>query len=231
MSSEIFSSYIIYRRQLAIKLYLNTLFGFVMIIISLYIFKSNFISFLFALLIIAPILFIKFIFAKFKKKIIVKLEENLFSTSIENKNEDEVYEQYYLNEIQAYNVQFPTRRFSSIAINLKNGKSIEFSFFTEKQGNEQNSGEEIINSIHLLIKKYNLSLSSAEKINFRRSFFASASGLTCIIAVSFLLLIAIILHIIIQVKTLPISLFFGIAILTQLVLKRKSDLEYFNKMK
>jgi hypothetical protein len=231
MDPELLSSYIIYRKELALKLGLNALFGGVMMIISLYIFKSNFLALFFSLLMILPLLFINYFFKKLRRKVIVKIEENLFSISILNGYRHPLIMEFNLDGIKAYNVQFPNKKFSTITFDLKVGKSYKYSFYKEKQGDEEYSGEDVIRAIYLLIKRHNLIISGIEKIYFKPSFFASRAGLVSIILLFILAIVAIIFHLIYQIKTLPVSLFFGIALLAQVIVKRKTEIEYFKKMK
>ena len=225
-------SYIIYRKDMALRLTLTILICILLMLFSIYYLKSNSLAFIFCIVVILPLLFIKPIMKKFTRRINIKLQKNFFSVAIiKNDNEDKMYEDYPLNQISTYNIQFPTRKFSAIKLNLKKGKSLEYSFFKEKQFVEQTDTEELLKSFQAMIKNYNNMVSTKEQILFVPSFIASFYGLISIVVMVALLSAAILIHILYQVKTLPITLFFGFTLIIQLMLKRKSDLDYYNKMR
>lgn len=223
--------YIFYRREVALKLALNGVICLSMIMCSVYLFKSNLISFIFILLMFAPLLFFKSILRKFRRLVLIQLEKEWFSIIVKSESmEDENNYVFYLNDIKTYKVQFSNRKFVAMRIDLKSNRHFEYSFFRKKQERNQNAGEEIIESIHLLIKRYNLSSETKNKILFRHSFLSSKMGLFCIIGFSCLFALAIVMHIIYHIKSLPFTFIFGLSLLIQLIFKRNADLVFNKKM-
>lgn len=230
MNSDIMYSFIVYRKEMALKLAIFITIGLLLLFVSNYFLNNKILSLFFLIVVIAPIFLIKLVMKRFTRKIAIDLKEKLFCISVNITGEiPERYLEYYLKEVLDYSIQFPNRRFSSIKLNLKNGKSVEYSFLQQKQQEGQESTDEILKRIHLLIENYNQSKSGEEKILLKPSFFASKGGLFCIVGLCALFLIAICLHVLHQTKSLPIILFFGAALIIQLVLKRKSDINIYKK--
>ena len=224
-------SYIVYRKAMALTLTLIILLCISMILFSLYYLKSTTLAFIFFIGVVLPLLFIDWVIKMFTRKIIINLNEVSFSIiTIKNNGQEERNETYLLEEISTYNIQFPTRKFSAITFNLREGKAREYCFFKEKKIAEQTNTTDLLGFFHKMIKDYNQRMPSNKQIIFVSSFMASQNGLICIVLMVVLLIVAIFIHILYQAKTLPITLFFGFALIVQLALKRKSDMDYYKKM-
>src|SRR5690348_13639042 len=174
MNSEIMYSSIVYRKEMALKLAIFTAIGLLLLFVSNYFLNNKFLSLLFLIIAIAPIFFIKAVMKRFTKKVAVDLKENLFSISINKTGETpEKCLGYFLRDIMDYSIQLHNRTFSSIKLNLKNGKSVEYSFLQQKQESGQVPTDEILKRFHSMIENYNQSTSDAKKILLKPSFFAS----------------------------------------------------------
>lgn len=230
MDSEIIYSSIVYRKEMALKLAVFSGISLLLLFVSNYFLKNIFLSLLFLILSIAPLFFINVLIKKFTSKVVFDFREKIFSISIINSSgKDEKCKEYYLDEILSFSIQHPNWRFSSIKLKFKNGKSVEYSFLQQKLANGQVTIE-ILKRFYSLIKNYNRSEYTINKILFKPSFFASQKGLFCIGGLCILFFIAVGLHILYQVKSLPFTLFFGFSLIMQLILKRKSDINIYKKL-
>lgn len=230
MDSGSIQSYIIYRKKMALTMSLSVLASILLMLFCVYYLKSKVLAFVFLVITVFPLIFIRAVMKRFTRKISIRLQRNLFSVSITKVDEEnKEYKEYPFSEISTYKVEFPNRKFSVIKFRLKQEKSIEYSFYKEKQSAEQTQMDDLLRSFQSAIKNYNDSVSSEMRIMLAPSFMASSYGLFCIILIASLLLVAVCIHILYQVKTLPITLFFGFTLLIQLTLRRRTDLEYYNK--
>lgn len=215
---------------MALKLALFSAVGLLLLFVSNHFLNNRFLSVLFLIIAIAPIFLMKAVMNRFIRRVAVDLKKESFSISVYRTGKgSEKYSEHYLNDINSYTIQFPNKRFSSIKLNFKNGNSVEYSFLQQKQDDTQTSTDEILKNFHLMIENYNQGTSVANKIILKPSFFASTGGLACIIGLCSLFIIAVCLHISYQTKPLLITLFFGLAIIIQLILKRKSDIDTYKK--
>lgn len=102
--------------------------------------------------------------------------------------------------------------------------------FKPKNKKEHIDTDALINDFHDFIKTYNLS--AKEKIKLLPSFYASVGGIISIIILVLLFIADIIVHIVIgKMGILPITLFLVLGLIIQVILQRRNDLKYFNKMK
>jgi len=134
-----------------------------------------------------------------------------------------------LEEVKSYSVQVPNDRFSSIKFNLRNGRSVEYSFFQKKQADDNITAEDLIGVFNQLIKTYNIA-SNKNKIELRPSFYATKAGLYCIVGLCVFLAVGIILASFVKGNALPLSFLFAAILIIQLMMKRKSELDYYKKM-
>ena len=229
MKPELIYSSIVYRKEMALKFVVYVLIGLFLLYISNHFLNNKFLSLLFLIAVVAPVFFLKLIMKRFIREVFIDLQEFVFSITI--KNQEEVSLRFNFDEINTYSIQFPAGKFSTIILNFKNGKSVEYSFPTKKQNEEQINTEELINMFQGMIKNYNNDKPVKEQIVFVPSFMASSNGLICITLMVVLLIAAVFIHILYQAKTLPVTLFLGFALIVQLFLKRKADLDYYNKMR
>ena len=217
---------------MALNFAIYVLVGFFLLYISNNFLHNKFLSLLILIAVVVPVFFIKLIMKRFTREAFIDLQEFAFSITIKNQfnNKEEASLKFNCDEINTYNIQFPAGRFSTLILNLKNGKSVEYSFPTEKQNAEQINTEELINMFQGMIKNYNNNKPVKEQIVFAPSFMASSKGLICITLMVILLIVAVFIHILYQTKTLPVTLFLGFALIVQLFLKRRADLDYYNNI-
>jgi hypothetical protein len=202
--------------------------------VSVWVIKSKALSILFLAIFISPLLFINSLMKRYTRKVLITLNGESFSIEVLKKMdsyERESLFNYELNELGSYKIQFPNRRFAAIVFNLKPNRTVEYSFSTKKIDSEQTNTDALIESFHKLISDYNNRQPEDKKIPLLPSFYASKYGLYCIIGLLILFSIAIVIHIIYNVKTFSVSLFFGFAMIIQIALKRKADTDFYRKMK
>ncbi|HEY5462638.1 MAG TPA: hypothetical protein VIJ95_05220 [Hanamia sp.] len=142
---------------------------------------------------------------------------------------DENFEEIQLKNIKQYKVLFVNRRFVDTVFYLKGNKVLQYSFLKEIDNSNKIGGDTLIQNFQDLIKNYNERNITLPKIQLLPSFYASTFGFYSIFLLILLFTIAVILHIIYSIKTLPISLFLGGVIIMQLVLRRKNDLAFYKK--
>lgn len=229
MNTKIFYSFVIYRKEMFVKLMIFAIIGLSLLYLTNHFIGNRFLSFFFLIITVVPFIFISRLFKFFRKKAVILFKENLIQLTLQNSNSEIVYDfEYYLSEIKSYTIQFPNYRFASIKLNLKNGKSAEYTFQKQMQDDTQESIDKILKQLHYTIENYNKNLVATEKILFKPSFFATKSGLFTIIGLCFLFIIAIFLHILFhQIDSFPIVLLFGFMIIIQLIFKRIADINFY----
>lgn len=231
MTTELIESYIVYRKEMALKMSIVVILCLIFLFLSFYVFNSKSLAFIFMCAMVIPIFFLNMIIRLFTRQVFINLRPDSFTIAIKKEGgEQEEALDYTLNEIESYNVQFPNRRFSAIKINSKNGDSKEYSFLNKKRNDGQMETANLVNSFRSMIEEYNEKVSKSERIFFQPSFFASKQGLVWIIILSCFFAAAITLHFYYQAKTSPITLFLGLGLIVQMLLKRKADIDYYKKM-
>jgi hypothetical protein len=202
--------------------------------ISVWVIKSKILSALLLAIFISPLLFINNLMRRYTRKVLITLSGESFSVEVLKKTDSYEREglfKYELNELGSYKIQFPNRRFAAVVFNLKPNRTVEYSFYKKKIDSEQSNTDDLIESFHKLISDYNNRQPEDKKIPLLPSFYASKYGLYSIIGLVIFFSIAIVIHIIYNVKTLPISLFLGFSMIIQIALKRKTDMDFYKKMK
>jgi hypothetical protein len=225
---EIITS-VFYRKELFVKAILYILGCALLGIASTYWLKSIVISVICLIGMIGPVFFIGLIKRKFTRKIIFGIDRQQVKTTITDSDGKEEKGEINLEEVESYSVQIPNDRFTSIKFNLRNGGSVEYSFFQKKQANDSITAEDLIDFFNQLIKAYN-SASNKNKIELRPSFYATKAGLYCIVGLCVLLGVGLFLASFVKGKALPLSFLFAVILILQLMLKRKSELDYYKKM-
>ena len=108
---------------------------------------------------------------------------------------------------------------------MRNYKYFEYSFFQEKQRDDDLSGKELINNFNLLIKAHNNNSLDSLKIIYLPSFYATPSGLYVLVGLSLFLILAIFLLTFYSEKSLPGTFIFSLLLIFQLIAKRKRELD------
>jgi hypothetical protein len=196
-------------------------------LLALYVIHSNLLAIVSLFLMVLPVFLINAVIKIFRREVFIDFHADSFSIKIVK---DEAEQGYPLNEVSSYNIQFTNRRFSAIRVNLKKGGGKEYSFLNNKIAPDQTETPDLINSFAQMIGGYNSGMAESEKIPFQPSFYASTSGLGCIFILSFLAIVAVAVHFYYQAKTAPVTLFFAVAVIVQLLIKRKTELDYYKKM-
>lgn len=168
----------------------------------------------------------------FTRKIVIQIGDDFISFCLGKRNNDleQVLERFSFHDIEGYQFQFPTYRFTSLILNLKSGKKKEFSFLRQQTEDTEVSNDFLIESIQKSFRQYNTLKDKGETIKLKPSFYASKNGFYTIIFLVLFLLIPITI-IIGQHKSLPITLIFTSLIIVHLILRRIADLKLYNKQK
>lgn len=229
MNTIIYQSSIIYRKKLFFQVLIYLIVVLFLIFITIYNFKYQALQLLCLILFILPLVLIKKLIKYFTFEIEIITTDKSLSFSIKERHKD--FTDIQLSEIKQYKILFVNRRFADIIIYWDKNRKSEYSFLREKVDDNKISGNDLIEKIHCIILKHNSILDVNDKIELLPSFYASNFGVYTILFMIILFIIAVILHIIYSIKTLPFTLFFSAAIIIQLMLRRKTDLEFYKKMK
>ncbi len=222
-------SIIFYRREMALKSGLFVIVNLLLLYLSNSILQNKMLSILFLIFAVLPIIFLKEVTKRYSYNANFILDDQRFLVIVHKNKSDITFNyEYNLNDIESYSIQFPTRKLFAIRLNFKNGNSKEYSIF--KDIGDKNMEKSLISAFHSMIQVYNNHISDSLKIHFCPSFYASFYGLLCIVAYFLLLVVLITLQIIFVLGFLPITIFFGSLLLLQIIIRRKSDIDYYNKI-
>lgn len=167
----------------------------------------------------------------FTRKALIKLDNDKISFDIFKLKDDnnESFVNYSFFDIKSYNIQFPTSRFACLILNFNSGSKKEFSFLTRRFNDSQSDTDKIIESIHTSFKQFNIQHKQDKTIVFEPSFYASKKGLYTIVSLVLLSIITIVLAIKLD-KNLPATFVGAILIIGQLIIRRSTDLTFYEKM-
>ena len=129
---------------------------------------------------------------------------------------------YNLLDIASYQIQFPNNRFACLILKLKSGKKQEFSFRRQTTDDTIDNADRVIENIHKFLEQH--------QIEFAPSFYASKKGLYTIIIIIVFLCVPFVLAINLN-KSLPAIIIGSIALVMQIISRRVSDLNFYNKWK
>lgn len=228
-SEKEISTRIVYRKEMFYKSIGCLLVGVLLLLVSLYWIKSAFLNYLSLAFMFFPLFVVWFRTKCFTHAVLIHVGNDHITVRIGQTRKKQVLTEIPLNQLRSYSIQVPTDRFLSIKFNLIGGKSYEFSFFKKRSEEDTVSAEALIEIFHGLIKDFN-GRSAINQIPLLPSFYARRTGLVMIIGLLILLAVALFLALILEKKAIPAPLIFGVALIAQLVIKRKTDLEYFKKM-
>jgi hypothetical protein len=163
---------------------------------------------------------------KYSEKIEIKLDYDLWSFSIIR---NRLEEKYQLSDISSYGITESTNGYStrmSFSFKVNNAKTINITMYNKKQSVNETDTEEILEAFQSMINNYNKTVNDDERIGLKQTFEESVYGLVTIYILSGMIIIAIILHVIYhKIGTLPLSLFFGGAILMGLIVVRRQNIK------
>jgi hypothetical protein len=131
--------------------------------------------------------------------------------------------------IKSYKCYFSTSDVTYLAIYLRNGSSKSFSFKDEKNQEQAISEKSAFSILYYFIKQYNLGKQSEEGISFKPAFLTTKLGAFVLYSVITLAIAGIVVHVILQPKTSMFS-FISLFIILGLVMKRKTDMAFSNKI-
>ena len=226
-----YTSYIIYRKEWALKWYAFIIISLGLSAISNFYLKSRPLTILFLALTFASFLFIRKVMNYFTRKVFIQLDNDKISFDILKLKDDakEFFTDYSFFDINSYNIQFPTSRFACLILNLNSGSKKEFSFLTRNLSDSQSDTNKMIESIHRSFKLFNIEHKKVKTIEFEPSFYASKKGLYTIVTLVLLSIIPILLAIKLD-KNLPATFVGTILIIGQLIIRRSTDLSFYKKM-
>jgi len=226
-----YTSFIIYRKEWALKWYAFIIVSLGLSALSNFYLKSRPLTILFLALTFISFLFIKIVMNYFTRKVLIKLDNDKISFDILKLKDDtnEFFVNYSFFDIKSYNIQFPTSRFACLILNLNSGSKKEFSFLTRHFNDSQSDTDKVIESIHTSFKQFNIEHKQSKALEFEPSFYASKKGLYTIISLVLLSIIPIVLAIKLD-KNLPATFMGTILIIGQLVIRRSTDLSFYEKM-
>ncbi len=224
------NTHIIFRRELFLKASIYIIVCVLLGLLSTYILKSKVLSIIILIILVLPIFLMRLLIKRFTRKISIQFFSDHFTIELSDESKKNIETKIDLKNIASYNIQFPNEKFNSIKFRLRSSKSIEYSFFQKKEEDGDVDNKELFNSFHSLIKEYNNNFPE-NKIIFLPSFFATNTGLYIIIALSTLFIFTILLFSFVNEKSLPVTMIFSFLLILQLIVKRKSDLDYYKKMR
>lgn len=225
MNENIFLSTIIYRKKIFYTVALYLLVVIFFIILSIYSFKYKILQLFCLILFILPLILIKKIIKSYSRQIKIVFENDRILILVKKDDKEESFKEVKLQNIYAYKISFVNRRIAEIIFYSREEDRLEYSFLRENTNTNEINGDDFINIFQSFIRNNN----ALKNINLLPSFYASNNGLYCIIGLSILFLIAISLHFIYPIKPVSISLFFGLAIIIQLLIRRNTDMAYYKK--
>lgn len=226
-----YTSYIIYRKEWALKWFIFIAITLGLAFMSSFALKSKLLTILFFALTFSSFLFFKVIMKYFTRKALINLDTDKISFYILKVKDDteENFLNYSYSDIKSYNIQFPTSRFVWLILNLNSGSKKEFSFLRRPFNESQRETDKVIESIHVSFKHFNLE-HETKKIEFEPSFFGSKKGLYTIGFLALLLIFGIGLAISLN-KNVPLTFLGSALIIAQLFTRRMADLTFYKKMK
>lgn len=225
-------TFLVYRRKVFLLAIIYILICLALGLVSTYVLKLKILSIALLLILVLPIILLKQILNFFTRSIFVGLYDDRFVITGSNRSGKSFEDNIKLRDVLSYSIQLPIKNASDIQFNLSNGISYSYSFYQKgnKVGNVSNI--ELIDSFHLLIKKYNEKKPIENRIILIPSFYASYPGLVVIGLLSTLLIVAIVLISYFKgISSLPFTFIFTILIIFQLLIKRKRESDYYKEAK
>lgn len=178
-----------------------------------------------------PFIFQKKIKRFFTKDALLEFDDLSFCIELRKLKNNKVIKEskYNWNDIKAYKFYFTPSKLTYLDIYLKNGSWSEFGFKDNKTEDESINSESIISTFRAFVRRYNSEKEQNDKIILRPGFLTTASGTFFMLCVAVLILTAIIFALIKSPKSLPFLLM-SIFIFIPLVIKRRQDKKFYEKM-
>jgi hypothetical protein len=225
----ILTANIIYRKELFVKATAYILIFFSLGATSISFFHSEILNITILILLLLPLIFIKSLIKKFTHKVEFEMNSKAIICKFLSSQSETDNRVLILRDIISYSIQLPNEKFNSIKFNLQNNQKIEFSFFN-KRDNEENNGFEIISTLHSFINEFNNQNNEFEKILLIPSFYASKKGFLIIGTFAILLIASIVIISFFLEKILPVTFVFSSILLIQILIRRKKEKDFFEKL-
>lgn len=192
---------------------------------------SSIVGFSLTLLFISPFLFEKKIKDFFTKRVFLKFDSQAFSITLCNLKSDNGMKEmvYKWDELKAYKFYFTSRKFTYMDIYLKNGTHRKFGFKDNKTEEESIKQESVFSLFRSFVKQYNSDKEPDQEINLKAGFLTTKIGTLLLWGICLLILIAIIIHIVKDIKSFPFLLI-GVCAVIPLILKRKQEKSLYEKL-
>jgi positive regulator of sigma E activity len=179
---------------------------------------------------------VPFLFQKAYKRLFtrrVELEfdkQNFLIKEYTSKNDDLVKELTIAwAEIQSYKCSFSSSNIVYLVIYLKDGSSKSFSFKDEKSQEQALNEKSVFSIFNYYVSQYNLDKQPECEITFEPGFLTTKSGALVLYSLTILAVIGIVIHFVLAPKTFMLS-FMSFFIIMGLLVKRKTDKNFYNKI-
>lgn len=183
-------------------------------------------------LFILPFVFEKSIKQLFTKSVQLEFNDSSFSISkYSSKNKLLSYkENINWVDIKSYKFYFTSSKNTILTLYLKNGKTKRWVFKDNRSYEEASKEESLFSICYSYIKKFNTNKNVNEKIELNRGFLNSKIGSIIIYSEIIVIVVAFVFHVMIQPKSSFLTMLMGISLVIQLFVKRKHELELYNKI-
>jgi len=191
-------------------------------------------------LFVSPLIFKKKIKAIFTSKVLLEMDNDSFSVSYLDSYSKRVKKQkiYLWDSIQSFNFSFGQNIpiITALTLHFNKGLPKTFNFF-DKEFKDDKSFKEMLNGGCLLtvfynqVKQYNVNKAQEDQIQLLPGFFASKTGTILIYLVAVLIIVAIIIHLLIDPSSSFATLLISIGLVAGFFSKRKDSLVLYKKIK
>ncbi len=178
----------------------------------------------FIVFIIAPLILIKTLQKRFLKTIVFVFNNESLLIQIFNIKTESLEKEYEYNyeDIKACVLSSTSNRTSTIKLYFSQTPKFQCTFLNEKGETEKNNYSlSVFKELH----------SSNANIELLPPFYASKGGIAALIILTLLLITDITLSLLYKPGSLPFSLFVGVALYIQIIIRRSRDIETFKQVK
>lgn len=175
----------------------------------------------FIVFIIAPLILFKPLQRRFLRKVVFTFNDKCISVRISNLRTENIEReyQYSYSDIKSCTLSSSSARTSTIKLFFFQSQKFQCSFVSQDDGNNSN--------VSLILFKTICSFN--KNIKLLPPFYASKSGIVALIILTILLITAITVNILYKPSALPFSLFMGVALYIQIIVRRKRDIEAYKQ--
>ncbi|MBS1524144.1 MAG: hypothetical protein JST19_00760 [Bacteroidetes bacterium] len=178
-----------------------------------------------------PFLFQKRFKRIFTRRVELEFDDESFSIKEYHLTDDVLIKQTDIawRDIKSYKCYFSASSVTYLTIYLENGSNKSFSFKDGKDQDEAVSEKSAFSIFYYFVKQYNSNKEADQKIYITPGFLTTRPGLFLLCILGALVSVGIILHIILQPKSSLFSVM-GLFIVLGLVVKRKKDKDFYDKI-